>query len=313
MPAPGDSHEVATLGPPHSDPYACPDPSGYPHNGFWEIAGRHLDLLARPLLMGIVNVTPDSFSDGGRCLEPADAVAHAHALAQAGADIIDLGGESSRPGAAPVSEHEELRRLLPVIEALRTSLDIPLSVDTTKSRVARLALEAGASIINDISALRFDRDMGRVVAEHRAGIVLMHMQGTPMTMQEHPRYEHVVNDVHAFFEERLAAAASYGIPRSHIVLDPGIGFGKTLAHNVSLLTHLEAFQDFGRPILVGISRKAFIGQLTGRPIGERLIGSVAAATAAILRGARILRVHDVAALQDAVAVAAALRTSPSLG
>ncbi len=231
---------------------------------------------------------------------------HALAMAEQGADLIDVGAESSRPGAEPVEEAEELRRLMPVLTRLGRELPIPLSVDTTKAGVARRALDAGASLINDISALRFDPALAGVVAESGAGLVLMHMQGTPKTMQRAPRYDDVVEDVLTFFRARLAAADAAGIGREQIILDPGIGFGKTLAHNLALLNRLDRFRVLGCPVLVGVSRKAFIGELTGRPVGERLAGTAAAVAVAILRGAQIVRVHDVAPIRDVVRVVEAI-------
>ncbi len=271
------------------------------------VAGRRVIRLDRgPLIMGVLNVTPDSFSDGGRYLDPGAAVDHALAMAEQGADLIDVGAESSRPGSEPVEEAEELRRLMPVLTRLGRELPIPLSVDTTKAGVARRALDVGAAIINDISALRLDPELAGVVAESGAGLVLMHMQGTPKTMQQAPRYDDVVEDVLAFFRARLAAAEAAGIGREQIILDPGVGFGKTLAHNLALLDRLDRFCALGRPVLVGVSRKAFIGEITGRPVGERLAGTAAAVAVAVLRGARIVRVHDVAPIRDVVRVVDAI-------
>jgi dihydropteroate synthase len=254
--------------------------------------------------MGILNVTPDSFSDGGAFADTERAVAHAQAMAAAGADIVDIGGESTRPGAAPVSAEEEIRRVVPVIEKLS---GLTISVDTMKAAVAERALTAGARIVNDISALRFDARMTDVVREAGAGVVLMHMQGTPRTMQVEPRYDDVVAEVRAFLAERIAFAESRGIKKSQIAIDPGIGFGKTVEHNLTLLAHLEMFCELGCPVLVGASRKSFIGKLLTREPQERLAGSVAVAVWAVTHGARIVRVHDVAETVDAVRMAEAIQ------
>ncbi len=254
------------------------------------------DLLAapRPLLMGIVNVTPDSFADHGRFFRQADAVARARALVAAGADILDIGGESTRPYADPVSLEEELRRVLPVVEAM-SGTPVPISIDTHKAAVARSALEAGASIINDISALRFDPEMAALVARRRVPVVLMHMQGAPRDMQREPRYDDLLGEIKTFFRERLEFAVSQGISREQIILDPGIGFGKTWQHNLEILNNLDVFLDLGCPLLVGPSRKAFIGRILDLPAGEeRDIGTLAALAVAVLRGARIVRTHNVA-------------------
>jgi dihydropteroate synthase len=255
--------------------------------------------------MGILNVTPDSFSDGGRFLEPHAAVEHGLRMQSEGAALIDVGGESTRPGADPVSPAEELRRVIPVIEGLSDRLDIPISVDTRRATVARAALEAGVSFVNDVSALRSDPALAEVVAEAGADVCLMHMQGEPKTMQERPRYEDVVSEVKSFLEERLAFATSSGIPEAAVWLDPGIGFGKTAEHNLELLRRLDEIARIGRPVVVGASRKRFIGAITGRPEEERVAGSLGAAVIAFERGATMFRVHDVAQSRDALAVAAA--------
>jgi dihydropteroate synthase len=268
--------------------------------------GRSLPVDSRVLLMGVLNVTPDSFSDGGCYLDPSAAVDHAIALQEEGADLIDIGAESSRPGAEPVGESEELSRLMPVLEALCARITIPLSVDTTKAAVARRALDAGASIVNDVSALRFDPSMGQVIANKGAGLILMHMQGTPQTMQRDPVYHDVVGEVRRFFVERMQVAAGDGIAPEQILLDPGIGFGKNLQHNLTLLANLEALADLGRPILVGVSRKAFIGQVLDRRVGDRLLGTAASVAMAILHGARVVRVHDVGAMRDVVKMVEAI-------
>ena len=269
--------------------------------------GRRIPADPSPLLMGVLNVTPDSFSDGGRYMDPAAAVAHALAMVEQGADLIDIGAESSRPGASPVDEQEELRRLIPVVTAVCREATVPVSVDTTKAAVARRALEAGACIVNDISALRFDAAMAQVVAEAGAGLVLMHMQGWPRTMQQAPHYVDVVEEIRAFFVERMHTAMEAGVGRDQILLDPGLGFGKTLEHNLTLLRRLDAFLTLGRPIVVGASRKAFIGAVVNRAVDERLMGTAAAIAVAILRGARVVRVHDVEAMRDVVKMVQAIR------
>ena len=255
--------------------------------------------------MGVVNVTPDSFSDGGRFLEPAAAIDHAHQLLAEGADLLDLGAESSRPGAAAeVSAEEELRRLLPVLRALR-DLPVPLSVDTIKPEVMRVALAEGASMVNDINALRVPGALAAVAASD-AGVCLMHMQGTPGTMQQHPGYGDVVAEVRDFLAERIEAARAAGIALERISIDPGFGFGKTLEHNLELLRHLREFSALGVPVLAGWSRKSALGRITGRPAGDRVAASIAAALIAAQNGAGILRVHDVAATRDALSVLAAV-------
>jgi dihydropteroate synthase len=254
--------------------------------------------------MGIVNVTPDSFSDGGLFLDADAAIAHGRELLAEGADILDIGGESTRPGAEAVSADEELRRVIPVIEALAAG-GARISIDTTKAAVARRALEAGASIVNDVAALRFDPELATVTAEAGAGCVLMHMLGEPRTMQVDPRYDEVVSDVKAFLGERLAFAVSQGIPEDKIWLDPGIGFGKTLEHNLELIARLDEIVAIGRPVVFGASRKSFLGKLTGRQVDERLAGTIATNIIAYERGARVFRVHDVAATADALKVAGA--------
>jgi dihydropteroate synthase len=258
--------------------------------------------FARPAVMGVLNVTPDSFSDGGRYLDPGAALDHARRLVSEGADLVDVGGESTRPGAEPVPADEELQRVIPVIEQLP---DIPVSIDTSKSAVARAATDAGAVFVNDVTALRGDPAMAEVVAQTGADLCLMHMLGEPRTMQDDPRYEDVVAEVAAFLEERLAFAVSQGIPEHRVWLDPGIGFGKTLRHNLELLRRLDEIVALGRPVVVGASRKRFIGALTEKPESERVAGTVAANVMAYERGAHMFRVHDVGATRDALAVAAA--------
>ena len=265
--------------------------------------GRFRLALDRPLIMGVVNVTPDSFSDGGRFLDPAAAIARARTLIEEGADLIDLGAESSRPGAAAVvSADEELRRLLPVLRGLR---DLPLSVDTVKPEVMRVALAEGASMINDINALRAPGAAAAVAAAD-AAVCLMHMRGSPGTMQQHPSYGDVVAEVKAFLLERIESVCAAGIALERLVVDPGFGFGKTLEHNLELLRHLREFATLGVPLLAGWSRKSSLGKITGKPADERLAASIAAALIAAQNGAAILRVHDVAATRDALAVLAAV-------
>ncbi len=254
--------------------------------------------------MGVVNVTPDSFSDGGEFLDPGAAIAHGGRLAADGAAILDIGGESTRPGARPVDADEELRRVLPVIEALADG-DARISIDTTKTEVASRALAAGASIVNDVSAFRFAPELAELVAEAGADCCLMHMLGEPRTMQEDPRYDDVVADVKAFLEERMEFATAAGVREERIWLDPGIGFGKTLEHNLELLRRLDEIVALGRPVVVGTSRKSFLGKLTGKPEKERLPGTIATNVMALERGARIFRVHDVAPVAEALTVAAA--------
>jgi len=267
--------------------------------------GRFRLSLERPLIMGVVNITPDSFSDGGRFLDPAAAIAHAHKLIEEGADLVDLGAESSRPGAAAVvGADEELRRLLPVLRGLR-DVPVPVSVDTIKPEVMRAGLAEGASMINDINGLRAPGACSAVAASD-AAVCIMHMQGTPGTMQQHPRYGDVVAEVKAFLQERVGAARDAGIAAERIAIDPGFGFGKTLDHNLELLRHLRDFDAIGVPLIAGWSRKSSLGMITGKPAGERLAASIAAALIAAQNGARILRVHDVAATHDALAVLAAV-------
>jgi len=246
------------------------------------------------IVMGIVNVTPDSFSDGGRFLEPASAVEHGLEQVARGAEIIDVGGESTRPGAEPVSEAEELRRVLPVIERLASRVKVPVSIDTQKPAVARAALQAGASIVNDIAANRADDELWRIVAEAKAGYICMHMQGTPQTMQLNPVYRDVVGEVRDFFVDRLERLKGAGVDAVQVVLDPGIGFGKTLEHNLQLLAGLERFTNLERPVLLGVSRKSFIGKLLGAEVGARLPAALACACLAIRAGAQMVRTHDVA-------------------
>jgi dihydropteroate synthase len=266
----------------------------------WQCRGHRFEFGRGLLVMGIVNVTPDSFSDGGHFTNPATAIEHGLRLAAEGADILDIGGESTRPGAEPTPPDEELRRVVPVVAGLARRTSVAISVDTSKAEVARRCLDAGASIINDVTGLRGDPDMPGVVAATGAGVVIMHMQGTPATMQIDPHYSDVVAEVGAFFEERLHALAAAGIPPVAVCLDPGIGFGKTLDHNLTLLAHLEAFVRFGRPVCLGVSRKGFIGKLCDRLVSNRDAGSLAVACFAAARGAaQVIRTHDVGPTRDA--------------
>ncbi len=269
----------------------------------WQLRDRTLTPGSPPLLLGIVNVTPDSFSDGGQFLDTDAAVAHALRLVEQGVDLLDIGGESTRPGAQPVGLDEELARVLPVVRRLAALTPTPLSVDTYKAEVARQTLEAGAHIINDITALRGDPAMAEVVRSYGAGVILMHMQGTPATMQAAPHYDDVAAEVADFLEARLQACTDLGIAASQVVLDPGIGFGKTREHNLRLLARLEVLQRLGRPVCLGVSRKGFLGKLLNRPLHQRLASSLAAACYALVRGsAQIVRVHDVAETHDAIVV-----------
>lgn len=264
------------------------------------------ELGKRTLLMGILNVTPDSFSDGGLYLERERAVAHALELAEEGADIVDVGGESSRPGAAAIPVKEELRRVIPVIEGIRQESNILISIDSYKAPVVQQALGAGAGMVNDISALRYDGEMLDVLAKHDVPVVLMHMQGEPRTMQENPQYVDVLSDIIGFLEERVAAATAAGIAQERLIIDPGIGFGKLLQHNLEILRRLDELRSLGRPILIGPSRKSFIGQLTGRPADGRLPGTIASVVLGIIKGADMVRVHDVGEVKRAVQVADAI-------
>jgi dihydropteroate synthase len=257
------------------------------------VGDRVLPTSSRCLVMGVLNVTPDSFSDVGRYLDHGAAIAHGRALVAEGADLLDVGGESSRPGATYVDERTELDRVVPVIEALAPAIDVPISIDTRKSGVARAALAAGAAIVNDVSAGRDDPDILGVAADAKAPVVLMHMRGTPATMQDDPRYSDVVAEVADFLAERCVAAEAAGVPRDALVVDPGIGFGKRDEHNYALLADLARFTLLGHPVLVGASRKGFIGRALGLPALERMEGTAATVVWVVERGARIVRVHDV--------------------
>jgi dihydropteroate synthase len=275
----------------------------------WEARDRPILAAGDPIprVMGIVNITPDSFSDGGRSFSPAAAAETARSLIKQGADLLDIGGESTRPGSDPVPLEEELRRLLPVVEQLGAETDVPLSIDTSKAKVAHLALARGASIINDVTALRGDPDMVRVVADSGAAVVLMHMLGTPRTMQDDPRYDDVVSEVLNFLAGRIDWCESRGIPRSRIAIDPGIGFGKRFEHNLQLLRNMKRFANLGCTLLVGTSRKGLLGTLTGRGVSDRAVASAVSSLAACVGGARVVRVHDVPAMVDAIKVWTELR------
>lgn len=269
-------------------------------NAVWQTSRFRID-LARPQVMGIVNVTPDSFSDGGRHAESDDAKRHCDVLLAEGADILDIGGESTRPGSATPDLAEELRRVLPVVRHAVT-LGVPVSVDTSRPEVIAAVLEAGADIVNDVRALQRPGALAAAAAHPTAGICLMHMQGEPGSMQSAPHYDEVVADVRAFLAQRLAAAQAAGIAAERVALDPGIGFGKTPLHNLQLAARQAELLSLGRPLLVGWSRKSTVGLITGKPVAERVAGSVGAALAAVARGAAIVRVHDVAATVDALKV-----------
>jgi dihydropteroate synthase len=257
-------------------------------------------------VMGVVNVTPDSFSDGGLYIDAEAAIAHAVELEAEGAGILDIGGESTRPGADPVEAPAELKRVLPVIEGLRArGVTAQLSIDTSKAAVAAAALDAGASLVNDVTALRGDPEMAGLVAARGVRCCLMHMLGEPRTMQDDPRYDDVVSDVKAFLEERMAFAVAHGVAEERILLDPGIGFGKTADHNLELLARVDELVALGRPVVIGTSRKSFLGRITGRPVDDRLAATIATNVLAYERGARVFRVHDVAPVRDALVIAGA--------
>ena len=271
-----------------------------------ELGRATWSLPQRTRVMGILNVTPDSFSDGGLYCQPEHALAHAEAMLAAGADLIDVGGQSSRPGSEPVTPAVERARVVPVIRGIVQRHDALVSVDTYRADVAAAALDAGAVMVNDISALRFDPDMAPLLAERGAAVVLMHMQGTPRTMQRAPVYHHVIDDIYGFLCERLHHAVQAGIDRRHILLDAGFGFGKTVAHNLELLRGLDHLGALGQPLMAGTSRKSFLGHVLQRPVGDRLAGSLASALMAAQRGAAVVRVHDVGATVQALALAEAL-------
>ena len=270
--------------------------------------GRELP-FDRPLVMGVLNVTPDSFSDGGKYAKPRAAVRRATEMIKQGANIIDIGGESTRPGAEPVDAETEIERVIPVIESIRKKSDIPISIDTYKARVAEIAISAGADIVNDISALQFDQAMPDVVANCKVPVVLMHMKGTPGQMQQDPHYDDCVGEIQQFFRDRIEFCKLAGIDKSKIILDPGIGFGKRLFDNTEILANLETFKIFSLPIMIGVSRKSFIGMInpTDSRAANRIGGSIAAALLAIQNGANIVRVHDVAETVEAIKVIKAIR------
>ncbi|QHI68631.1 dihydropteroate synthase [Tichowtungia aerotolerans] len=272
----------------------------------WSCRGRKIDCAERTLVMGILNATPDSFSDGGKFKSLEKGVEHALEMLQSGADIIDIGGESTRPGSEPVQALEEIERTVPIIGKIREQSNCLISIDTMKAEVARAAVAAGADIINDVSACA-DPAMAAVVAEAGAGLVLMHMQGLPQTMQEDPQYGDAVFEVRKFLEERMAAVMQQGVAEEQICLDPGIGFGKTDEHNLALLNNIPNLAATGRPVLIGVSRKSLFGRLLGREVHERLAGSLATGVFSVMRGASILRVHDVKESCDAVRLVDRLR------
>lgn len=268
--------------------------------------GKYQLTLNRPFVMGIVNVTPDSFSDGGKFSSTDLAVEHALKLIDEGADILDIGGESTRPGAAIVSLDEELKRVIPVIEALSKACHVPISIDTYKPEVMRQAIAAGADIVNDILALQEPNAL-EIVAQSNVGVCLMHMQGTPQTMQQEPYYADVVGEVKQFLIDRMNAVLTYGIEKNHILLDPGFGFGKTRAHNIALIQHMDELNAIGQPLLVGLSRKSILGYIAGGDEGQRLYASIAASVISAMKGAKIIRVHDVKATVDALKVVTAIQ------
>lgn len=257
----------------------------------------------RTLIMGVLNVTPDSFSDGGEFLSPLPAIEHAYKMIEEGADIIDIGGESSRPGSDPVSIDEEINRILPIIEELIDNISVPLSIDTYKSKVAKKALKLGVEIVNDISGLRSDPEMGKIISEYKAYVIIMHMKGTPKNMQDDPKYDNLLGEIIEFFNRQTQFAVNSGIQKTRIILDPGIGFGKRIADNFVLLNSLKMLADLGYPLLVGPSRKSFIGLTLKLPPNQRVEGTSAAVTASILNGAKIVRVHDVKEMKRVVTIA----------
>ncbi len=272
----------------------------------FQVSGKDFTLGLRTWIMRVLNVTPDSFSDGNQYFDKDEAIKKGLHLVEEGSDIIDIGGESTRPGSEPIPAEEEILRTLPVITALRKRTDVLISIDTTKSEVARAALDAGADIINDISALRFDSRMASLAAQEDVPIILMHMKGTPQTMQVKPSYEDALLEIKAFLKESIERAVSSGIKREKIIIDPGIGFGKRLKDNLTLINNLDVLEDLGQPILIGVSRKSFIGTILGSAPQERLEGTIASAILSVIHGAHILRVHDVASVKKAVRVAEAI-------
>lgn len=270
-------------------------------------SGRILDTSARPLVMGVLNVTPDSFSDGDRYFTLTSAVQHARDMRTEGADVIDVGGESTRPGSDPVSAEEEMRRVIPVVEELAAEVNVCMSIDTQRAEVAAMALDAGAEMINDVSALRTDPEMAGLAAERGVPVVLMHMQGRPKSMQENPTYAEVVSEVTAWLQERVQSATEAGIEEDRLIVDPGFGFGKTLQHNLELLRRLHEFHRLGRPVLVGTSRKSMLGMILDLPADERLHGTLATVASAVLAGCHMVRVHDVRPALEVVKVCEAIR------
>ena len=272
----------------------------------WKCGKRIVAWGHRPLLMGIVNVTPDSFSDGGRFADPAEAIRYAWRLLEEGSDLLDIGGESSRPGADPVPVEEELRRVLPVIEALAGKADFPLSVDTVKYEVAVRALEAGADIINDVSGLQSDPRLAELAAQTGAGLIIMHRRGTPKTMQSLTQYDHLVQEIHSFFERQGDRAVAVGVDPSQLCFDPGIGFSKTVEQNLQVLRRLPEIRLTGAPLLCGVSRKSFLGAITGKDSSHRRFGTAGAVAVCVWQGVNILRVHDVSAMKDVAEVVQAV-------
>ncbi len=272
----------------------------------FQVNGKDFTLGLRTWIMGVVNVTPDSFSDGGRYFDKDEAIKKGLHLVEEGSDIIDIGGESTRPGSKPIPAEEEILRTVPVITALREKTDVLISIDTTKSEVAKAALDAGADIINDISSLRFDSRMASLAAQNEVPVILMHMKGTPQTMQVDPSYEDVLLEIKTFLKESIDRAIASGIKKEKIIIDPGIGFGKRLKDNLILINNLHVLEELDQPILVGVSRKSFIGTILDSPSQERLEGTIASAILSVIHGAHILRVHDVASVKKAVRVAEAI-------
>jgi dihydropteroate synthase len=267
-----------------------------------------LDFSQKTYIMGILNVTPDSFSDGGRFFNPASATSRGIQMAEEGADIIDIGGESTRPGSEPLSIEEELRRTIPIVGTLAKRIDVPISIDTYKSEVAKMALDAGASIVNDISGLRFDPGMAKVVAGYKVPVVVMHIKGSPKDMQKNPVYEALIPEIVDYFRERIRSATESGIPKDKIIIDPGIGFGKTSEHNIEIINKLDEFTLLEKPVLIGPSRKAFLGKMLGDvPAGERLEATAAAVSISIMKGANLVRVHDVKEMVRVAKVADAVK------
>jgi dihydropteroate synthase len=279
----------------------------------FQVNGKEYLLGQRTWLMGVLNVTPDSFSDGGLYFDKDKALERGLELAAEGADIIDVGGESTRPDSNPIPVQEELRRVIPVISALREKTDVLISVDTTKSEVAEAAIEAGADIINDISAFRFDSRMPLLAGQKGISVILMHMKGTPKTMQINPSYEDLLSEIRSFLQDKIEAAQDAGINKEKIIIDPGIGFGKSAADNLILINHLDFLEEFKRPILIGTSRKSFLGSILNLPSQERNEGSIASAVISIIRGAHILRVHDVRSIKRAVLVAESILNENLIG